>query len=131
MNDGLNEGRVGAAVGANGVGMGWTVFFYVACAFNFVIGLLGMLSPEATLDGRIVGLLVFCFGVIYLLVARDPLRFAPTLWAGVIGKLGVVGLLAPAAMGADGDTLTTVVLALDALFALGFLAFLFGRGDDA
>ncbi len=126
----MNASQIGSVVGGEEtVGSGWRAFFWAATAFNFVIGIAGMLSPEATVDARIIGLLVFCFGVIYLLVARDPVRFAPALWAGVIGKIGVVALLGPQAYGENGDTLIAGVLACDGLFALGFLAFLLTRGD--
>lgn len=109
------------------VGSGWRAFFWAACVFNFVIGVLGMVAPDASIDGRIIGLLVLCFGIIYLLVARDPHRFAPALWAGVIGKFGVVGLLAPGAFAEGGDRLIAGILVGDALFALGFFAFLLTR----
>lgn len=112
------------------VAKSWRSFFWAAAVYNFVIGLAGMLVPQATLDGRIIGLLVFAFGLIYALVARDPIRFAPTLWAGVIGKVGVVGLLAPQALAVDGDILIAVILAGDAVFALGFLVFLLRRDAE-
>ena len=107
----------------------WKRFFYAAAIFNFVIGLAGMLVPESTLDGRIIGVLVFSMGIIYLLVARDPARFGATLWAGVIGKLGVVGLLAPPALAEGGDLLMPIILSADLLFALGFLFYLFNRSE--
>ncbi len=129
MSDGLQKGRVGAAVGGQQVGGGWRALFRVAAAFNFVVGALGMLSPEATIDARIIGVLVFCFGIVYWQVAREPLRYAPILWAGVIGKLGVVGLLGPTVIGSEGDTVIVAILALDALFAIAFLAFLLTKGD--
>lgn len=106
----------------------WRAFFYAASAYNLLIGLAGMVSPGATVDARIVGLLVFAFGVIYYLVARDPLRFAPVLWAGVLGKIGVVVLLAPDVFGPEGDRLVAGILVGDVLFTLGFLAFLLTRG---
>lgn len=109
----------------------WKRFFYAAAIFNFVIGLAGMLVPESTLDGRIIGLLVFSMGTIYWLVARDPKRFGATLWAGVIGKLGVVGLLAPPTLADGGDLIMPVILAADLLFALGFLLYLFNRSERA
>jgi len=112
-----------------GVARHWIIFFWVATVFNFIIGTAGMLSPEATVDARIIGLLVFGFGIVYYFVARDPLRFAPVLWAGVLGKIGVVALLGPQAFGANGDPLIAGVLVGDALFALGFLAFLLTMGD--
>ncbi len=108
---------------------GWSRFFYIAALFNFLIGLAAMLVPESSLDARIIGLLVFSMGIIYLLVAREPRRYAPTLWAGVIGKLGVVGLLGPRNLMGDGDPLILAVLAGDLIFALGFLVYLFNRGD--
>ena len=113
------------------VSRGWRSFFWVATAFNMLVGIGAMLSPEASIDARIVGLLVFSFGVVYLQVARDPLRYAPVLWAGVLGKLGVVGLLGPGALGEGGNPLIGVIVIGDALFALGFLAFLFTRGEEA
>ncbi|OGS59974.1 MAG: hypothetical protein A3J40_01625 [Erythrobacter sp. RIFCSPHIGHO2_12_FULL_63_10] len=109
----------------------WRGFFWAACLFNLLIGIGAMLSPEASVDARIVGVLVLGFGVVYLQVARDPMRFAPVLWAGVLGKLGVVGLLGPAALGEDGSAVVAAILAGDLLFALGFLAFLFTAGESA
>lgn len=127
----MNASQVGARLGGEvSVSKGWRLFFWLATAFNFLIGLVTMLSPESTVDARTVGLLVFCFGVIYLLVARDPMRFAPTLWAGVIGKVGVVALLGPEAFGEAGEALVAGVLVLDGIFALGFLAFLMTRGES-
>jgi len=130
MNGGSRDGRVGAPVGGEWVGKGWSTFFWAACIFNFVVGALAMLSPEATVDTRIVGLLVFSFGIIYLLVARNPVRYSSVLWAGIVGKLGVVGLLIPVALADGGNPLLIGVLGLDAAFAIGFLVFLLKRSDD-
>lgn len=111
------------------VGANWRTFFWVATAFNLLIGLGGMLAPGATIDARIAGLLIFGFGVVYFFVARDPLRFAPVLWAGVLGKVGVVALLAPSEFSAEGSRLVAGILVGDILFAIGFLAFLFRYSD--
>ena len=127
----VSNGIVGDQVGETQVGGMWRGFFWAAAVFNFLVGLSGMLAPVPTIDSRIIGLLVFAFGVVYMLVARDPLRFAPVLWAGVIGKVGVVALLARDTLGEDGSALMAGVLAVDALFAVGFLAFLFTAGDDS
>ena len=108
----------------------WQKFFYTAAVFNFLIGLAGMLVPEATVDARIIGVMVFGFGIIYWLVARDPERFGATLWAGVIGKLGVVGLLGPKTYLGNGEPLVIVILTFDLLFALGFLFYLFNHDED-
>ena len=112
------------------VSRSWTAFFWAAAAFNLIIGMGAMISPEATVDARTVGILVFGFGIVYIQVARDPLRFAPVLWAGVLGKLGVVGLIGPTAFTGSGSRLVSGVLVLDALFALGFLAFLFKTSGE-
>lgn len=110
---------------------GWKVFFWVAAIFNFAIGLAGMITPEASIDGRTIGLLVFAFGIVYMQVARDPRRLGPVLWSGVLGKVGVVALLGPGEFGPTGSALISAVLAGDALFAFGFLVFLFTHGDAA
>lgn len=109
---------------------GWRVFFWCAAAFNFVIGLAGILVPESTIDGRTIGLLVFAFGLVYLIVASDPLRYGRVVWAGVLGKVGVVALLGPREFSGEGSTIVAAVLAGDALFAFGFLVFLFTRPDE-
>ncbi len=111
----------------------WRAFFWIAAVFGLVLGLAGMLSPEATIDARIIGLLIFSLGIVYFQVAREPLRFAPVLWAGVLCKIGVIALLAPLAF--EGGSLTEPLLAggliAEALFALGFLVFLLTVADAA
>lgn len=109
---------------------GWRVFFWCAAAFNFVIGLAGILVPESTIDGRTIGLLVFAFGLVYLIVASDPLHYGRVVWAGVLGKVGVVALLGPREFSGEGSNIVAAVLAGDALFAFGFLVFLFTRPDE-
>lgn len=109
---------------------GWRIFFWIAAGFNFLIGLAGMLVPESSIDGRTIGLLVFAFGLVYFIVASDPLRYGRVVWAGVLGKVGVVALLGPREFSGDGASLIAAVLAADALFAFGFLVFLFTRADS-
>jgi hypothetical protein len=123
------------------VSKGWVRFFYAAAVFNLIIGMATMIVPGASVDVRIIGVLVFSFGIVYWLVARDPVRFGSTLWGGVIGKLAVVGLLAPRLLGMTMDSdasdpmlsinagLASLILLGDLIFALGFLAFLF-KSDD-
>lgn len=107
------------------VSRGWHWFFGAAAAFNFIIGAAGLAGQSQGTMEIIVSLLVFCFGILYALMARDPLRYAPALWAGIIGKLGVVYLLGPANwFGDNGDPLVGGVVVGDLLFALGFVLFL-------
>lgn len=106
------------------VARAWHVFFGCAAAYNLVIGGLGLVDPSADTAMRIGSLLIFCFGIVYGLTAREPLRFAPVLLAGVVGKLGVVAMLGPSNWRASGDPLIGSVVAGDLLFALGFATFL-------
>ncbi|MEE4207597.1 MAG: hypothetical protein V2I39_14980 [Erythrobacter sp.] len=126
----MNEGRLGAPIGRRPVAQGWRVFLWLAAAFNFVLGALGMFSPQADVDARLIGLFVFAFGIVFVQAARDPERLAPVLWAGVIAKIGAVALLAPQAFGEGGTMLLAGGIGLDALFATGLLAFLLSRGGD-
>lgn len=104
----------------------WHVFFAVAAMFNFVIGGVGLFRPGATTDELVISLLVFCFGILYALMAHDPLRYAPALWAGIVGKLGVVVLLGLPNWREGGDPLIGGIVAGDLVFAVGFIAFLVG-----
>lgn len=106
------------------VARGWHLFFGCAAAYNFVIGGLGLVDPAADTTMRIVSLLIVCFGIVYALTAREPLRFAPVLLAGIVGKLGVVWMLGPPNWQPGGDPLVGSVVAGDLLFALGFAGFL-------
>ena len=109
----------------------WPVLFWAAAGYNFLIGVPGLVAPGAEASARIVSLFVCCFGLLYALVARDPVRFGPALWAGVAGKVGVVAIMLPLVLsGAQGTGQAAAigaVLAGDALFTLAFLAFLLRR----
>lgn len=105
----------------------WRPFFYAAAAYNLVIGGAGLATTSAPVNDRIVGLLVLCFGIVYALVGWRPDRFGPVLWAGILGKLGIVALLLPDVLAGRAAAGTGVILAGDALFTFGFLVFLLGR----
>ncbi|MCA8901145.1 MAG: hypothetical protein KDA53_07820 [Hyphomonas sp.] len=81
---------------------GWKQFFWGAAAYHWLVGIPLYLSPALMVDTvggsvaasdmalmKIIGALLVCFGIVYAIVAHDPARFRPILWAGVIGKLGV------------------------------------------
>lgn len=106
----------------------WSGMLWAAAAYNLIIGLPGLFVPGAAVTERIVALLVACFGLIYALTARDPLRFAPVLWAGVIGKVGVVALMMPAVQAGLAAPGTGWVLLGDAVFTALFILFLLGPG---
>ncbi|MEP3050783.1 MAG: hypothetical protein ABJP48_13555 [Erythrobacter sp.] len=109
---------------ATAVSSTWRAFFWVATICSLIVGLAGMLSPEATIDARIIGLLIFGFGIVYFHVAREPLRYGPVLWAGILTKVGVIALLAPQVFGPSINPLFAGVLIAFGVFAFGFLIFL-------
>jgi hypothetical protein len=102
------------------------MILWAAAAFNFAIGLPGLLRSGASLEGRVVGLLVAAFGLLYAIAASDPPRFMPMLWTGVVGKIGVIALMAPAVARGEGPKGLAVLLAGDALFTALFLYLLLG-----
>ena len=88
-----------------------------AAAYNLLVAVPGLVLG-ATVNDRIVALLVGCFGLVYAMVARDPVRLGPVLWAGVVGKIGVVALMRPQLAGrtelvAGGRIAADVVVVLD------------------
>ena len=99
----------------------WRIFMFAAAAFNLLIGVGGLLDPVSTLEGRVVGLLVACFGLVYALVATDIERYRPMLWAGVIGKFGVVAMLGPGVVDGNQPAFLGPILVGDAIFAAAFL----------
>ena len=105
----------------------WRPFFFTAAAYNLVIGGAGLANVAAPVNDRIVGLLVAGFGIVYALVGRDAARFGPVLWAGIVGKLGIVALLTPSVLAGSAPAGTGIILGGDALFTFGFLVFLLGR----
>ena len=96
---------------------------WLAAAYNLLIGLPGILTGGTSSD-RIVSLLVACFGILYIITGFDPRRFAPALWAGITGKLGIIVLLWSDLSSGTTPPGTSIILAGDALFTLGFVALL-------
>lgn len=102
----------------------WRIFFWLAAAFNLAIGLAAFLDADWASAEAIGAVLIFCFGIVYALVAREPKRFAPVLLAGIVGKAMVVLMLGPANWREGGELGVGVIVAGDLAFALGFLLFL-------
>lgn len=103
---------------------GWRMFFWLAAAFNLVIGLGAFLDAAWGSADALGGVLIFCFGIVYALVAREPKRFAPVLLAGILGKVMVVLMLGPVHWSAGGNAAVGAIVAGDLAFALGFAIFL-------
>ena len=81
----------------------WRIFMFAAAAFNLLIGVGGLLDPVSTL------------------VATDIERYRPMLWAGVIGKFGVVAMLGPGVVDGNQPAFLGPILVGDAIFAAAFL----------
>jgi hypothetical protein len=110
---------------------GWSLMLWAAAAYNLLVAVPSFFVPGAGLSDRIVALLVGCFGLVYAMVARDPGRLGPVLWAGVAGKIGVVALIWPEVQAGRALPGTGWVLLGDALFTALFLAFLLQRKPAA
>lgn len=108
----------------------WRLFFWIAAAYNLVIGGGGFLGATWGSPDAIVAVLVACFGILYAFVARDPLRFAPVLIPGIIGKSMVVAMLGPPNWFAGGDPAVGAIVAGDLMFTLGFILFLLRRAAN-
>lgn len=106
------------------VSSAWRTFFWLAASYNFVIGLLVFVAAAWGSAEAINGVLIFCFGIVYALMARDPQRFAPVLLAGIVGKAMVVAMLGPPNWWGGGDPTVGVIVAGDLFFASGFVLFL-------
>jgi hypothetical protein len=102
----------------------WKGMLWAAAGFNWLVAVPSFFLPTAGISDRIVALLVGCFGLIYALVARAPERLGQVLWAGVIGKLGVVALMVPEVQAGRALPGTGWILLGDAVFTVLFVAFL-------
>ena len=108
----------------------WRAVLVLAALYNLVIGGSSMAAAEPGSQMQITGLLVACFGIVYAICAADIARFRPVLWTGVIGKAGVIAMLAPQVASGALPPVTGWILTGDALFTLLFLLILlWGKGD--
>lgn len=105
---------------------GWRWLLWAAAGYNWLVSLPVIASAGLTAEAKVSAVLVAAFGLLYALVARDPVRLCPALWAGVAGKLGLALLLAPGIAAGTAAPELAPVLAGDLLFTAGFLALLLG-----
>lgn len=114
----------------------WNLLFWVAAFYNWLVGIPMFVSPGLAMAGfgttvpddlsltRVAGALIFCFGVIFAMVARDPDRYKPIVWTGLFGKLGVAFIFLPDWL-AGNVSLSAILLTLgDMVFCVMFIAFL-------
>lgn len=109
---------------------GWSWMLAAAAAYNWLISLPVLLNSGIAANDKVSAVLVAAFGVLYAIVASNPARLAPALWAGVVGKLGLVVLLAPSIAAGTAAPGMAPVLAGDLLFTAAFLALLLGPGRN-
>lgn len=105
---------------------GWSWMLWAAAAYNWLISLPVLLNTGIAANDKVSAVLVAAFGVLYAIVASNPARLASALWAGVVGKLGLVVLLAPSIAAGTAAPGMAPVLAGDLLFTAAFLALLLG-----
>ncbi|QKG70503.1 hypothetical protein [Erythrobacter mangrovi] len=110
---------------------GWKAFFWLACLYNLVIGLGAFLAAPWGSPDAVSAVLVACFGIVYGLVARDPVRFAPVLIPGIVGKAMVVLMIGLPNWRVGGDPALGAIVAGDLLFATGFAIFLWRQSRHA
>lgn len=108
----------------------WTVMLWAAAAFNMLVAVPSFFLPGSGVTDRIVAVLVGCFGLLYAMVARAPRQLGQVLWAGVIGKLGVVALMLPEVQAGRALPGTGWILLGDMTFTVLFVVFLM-RGRKA
>ena len=104
----------------------WSWMLWAAAAYNLIVAVPALISPEAAQGDRVTAVLVASFGVLYALIAQAPARYGRMLWAGVLGKSGLLVILLPGIFDGRAPVATGYILAGDALFTIGFLALLLG-----
>lgn len=102
----------------------WAIMLWAAAAFNLLVAVASFFLPGAGVTDRIVALLVGCFGLVYAMVARAPQQLGQVLWAGVIGKVGVVALMLPEVQAGRALAGTGWILLGDTVFTVLFAVFL-------
>ena len=115
----------------------WQILFWAAAFFNIAVGIPLFIAPDfmAATTGtvlpadpslmKVTGSLIICFGIVYAIVAGNPARYRPIVWAGVMGKLGVALIYMPAWFQGSVSPGTILVTLCDIGFAAVFLYFLF------
>ncbi len=111
---------------AAGLSPFWSWMLWAAAAYNLIVTVPALLGPDTAQGDRVTAVLVASFGVLYALIARAPALYGRMLWAGVLGKAGILAILLPAILDGRAPGATGYVLAGDALFTIGFLALLLG-----
>lgn len=102
----------------------------VACWPHLLLEAAGMPAAAAPL-ARVIAMMVGVYAYGYLLLARDPERYAALVWVGLAGKaFGLVGFLVSASRGEVGWDFWWISLLNDAVWlpAFSLFAWKHGRG---
>lgn len=119
----------------------WTVFFYLAAAFNFCMGgpiffasawsyavaYIGVPDPAALRFWGDFGYAVILIGIGYAIIGVDVDRNRGIVWLGIIAKL--FDMIALPLRWSEGlaHPIVLVPAGIDGLFCLGFVIFLVRR----
>lgn len=123
----------------------WRMFFWVAAVFNFLAGLPPLLAPTLTTISigmpapdpqyiyivQMFGAAVSIFGIGYALVALGQAGQRQIITLGLIGKIGVVALLALRTRDIEVPQQLVTAASGDFLFSIGFAVFLFSRATTS
>ena len=111
-------------------------WFYAAAVYNAVWGALVCVWPGAYFEFlkmpalnypsmfQAIGMMVGVYAIGYWLIARDPVRYGPFVYIGLLGKLfGPIGFLWPASHGQLPWAFGWVNLTNDVIWLPAFLGF--------
>lgn len=117
----------------------WRVLFLVAGLYNFLAALPMLLVPEAMLAAvgqpvpdsllvaRMAAWLIICFGVGYLMAARDPVANRSIIWLGAVGKAPIAFFVWLDGGAAVLGTSSFLLALGDLVFVALFLVYLFAH----
>lgn len=106
------------------VSNGWVWMLRGAALYNLAVATPALVMESTQDSDRIIAVLVASFGLLYGLISHHPAKLALALWAGVVGKAGLLAVLVPAVIDGRQAAALAPVLVGDALFTLAFIAFL-------
>lgn len=111
-------------------------WFFAAAVYNVVWGVAVILDPVTPfrLFGaeapnypslfQCIGMMVMVFAYGYWLIAKDPIRYAPYVWIGLMGKIfGPIGFIYAASKGELPWTFGITILTNDLLWWPAFIGF--------
>lgn len=111
-------------------------WFFAAAVYNVVWGVAVILDPVTPfrLFGaeapnypslfQAIGMMVMVFAYGYWLIAKDPIRYAPYVWIGLMGKIfGPIGFVYAASKGELPWTFGITILTNDIIWWPAFIAF--------